>query len=102
MASRASIYTTTRREAVERLRTALTYREQGIRPAETRLTVGPFLVDWLEAQRQRIRPRTFESYESAVRLYVEPAIGSIQLAKLQSEHVARMVAALSARGNLSR
>jgi len=96
-----SIYTTTRREAVEQLRAALAQREQGIRPPDTRLTVGTFLADWLDAQRQLIRPRTHESYSAAVRLYILPAIGGIPLAKLQPEHVARMVTALSARGTLS-
>lgn len=76
-------------------------REQGIRPPDTRLTVGAFLEDWLEAQQQRVRPRTFQSYESTVRLYIAPSIGAIPLGKLQPEHVARMVGDLSARGTLS-
>ena len=96
-----SIYARTRREAVERLRTAIAEREQGVRPRDNRLTVAAFLEDWLAGHRQRIRPRTFESYTAAVRLYVAPAIGDVPLSKLQPEHVARMVAGLSARGNLS-
>jgi len=96
-----SIYTRTRREAVERLRAALTEREQGIRPPDARLTVSDFLTDWLESIGQRVRPRTHESYSAAVRLYILPAIGGIPLAKLQPEHVARMVTNLSARGILS-
>lgn len=96
-----SIYAATRREAVERLRTALGEREQGIRPPDTRLTVAAFLDDWLEAQRQRIRPRTHESYTAAVRLYIVPSIGNVPIARLQPEHVARMVSDLTARGSLS-
>ena len=96
-----SIYTRTRREAVEQLRAALAQREQGIRPPDARLTVGDFLADWLDAKRQRVRPRTHGSYADTVRLYIVPSVGSVPMAKLQPEHVSRMVADLSARGTLS-
>ena len=96
-----SIYAETRREAVDRLRTALTEREQGIRPPDGRITVSDFLADWLEGIGQRVRPRTHESYAAAMRLYIVPAIGNLPLAKLQPEHVARMLARLSARGDLA-
>lgn len=92
-----SIYSATRREAVDRLRAALQERQQGIRPPDGRLTVSAFLADWLEGSRQRIRPRTQQSYESVVRLYLNPSIGAIPLAKLQPENVARMLATLSSR-----
>ena len=98
---RHSLYASTEREAQARLRAALTAADNGIRPVGNQLTVAAFLDDWLTAHQQRIRPRTFESYKAAVRLYVVPAIGDIPLAKLQPEHVARMVAGLSARGTLS-
>jgi len=96
-----SIYTRTRREAVEQLRAALAQREQGIRPPDTRVILAVFLADWLEDKRQNVRPRTAESYESAVRLYIVPSIGDVPLAKLQPEHVTRMLADLSASGHLS-
>lgn len=50
---------------------------------------------------ERCRPRTFESYAETVDRYVRPAIGRFPLAKLEPEHVARMLADLSARGDLS-
>ena len=51
--------------------------------------------------RARVRPRTAESYAGVVRLYLVPAIGRIPLAKLEPEHVRRMLADLAARGTLS-
>lgn len=96
-----SIYAATRREAVERLRTALQERQQGIRPLDNRLTVAAFLDDWVEATSQRLRPRTAASYADDIRLYVKPAVGSLPLAKLQPEHVSKMLAGLRARGDLS-
>jgi len=97
-----SIYAETRREAVERLRTALTEREQGIRPANQRITVSTFLADWLEhSVRPRCRPATVASYETMIRLYLEPELGRLPLAKLGPEHIQAMLARLSARPNLS-
>ena len=44
---------------------------------------------------------TAESYRSTVRLYLTPNLGAIQLAKLQPDDIGRMVASLTARGDLS-
>jgi integrase len=94
-----SVYAKTRREAQERLRAALTAADNGIRPVESRTTVAALLEGWLPTL--RLRPRTVESYTDTVRRYIVPAIGSVPLAKLEPEHVERMLADLTARGTLS-
>ena len=97
-----SLYARTRREAVERLRIALTERTQGIRPPSQRLTVAAFLTDWLEhSVRPRCRPATVASYEGIVRIYLVPEFGRLPLAKLGPEHLQALMARLSARPNLS-
>jgi integrase len=97
-----SLYAATRRGAQERLRAALTASEQGIRPIESRLTVGAFLEGWLASSvRLRCRSTTADNYTTIVRLYLQPAIGRIPLAKLEPEHVQAMLAKLSA-GNGAR
>jgi integrase len=99
---RHSVYARTERAAQERLREALLAADHGIRPVGSQLTVGAFLEDWLATSvRQRCRPRTFQSYAETVHRYIRPAIGRIPLAKLEPEHVGRMLADLSARGTLS-
>jgi integrase len=99
---RHSVYAKTEREAQARLRAALLAADHGIRPLGSQLTVAAFLDDWLTTSvRSRCRPRTAESYTSTVRLYITPAIGRVPLAKLEPEHVGRMLATLSARGTLS-
>jgi integrase len=99
---RHSLYAHTRREAQERLRSALNAADHGIRPIGRQLTVAAYLDDWLATSvRQRCRPRTADSYAETVRRYIAPAIGGIPLAKLEPEHVGRMLAALAARGTLS-
>jgi integrase len=99
---RHSVYARTRREAQERLRAALTGRDNGIRPVGQRLTVGAFLDEWLATSvPARCRPSTARSYRETVERYVRPAVGQVALAKLEPEHVQRMLAALTARGDLS-
>jgi integrase len=99
---RHAVYAKTRREAQERLRTALSDRDHGIRPTGQQLTVNAWLDEWLETSvAVRCRPSTARSYRDVAALYIRPAIGKIALAKLQPEHVAAMLARLSDRGDLS-
>jgi site-specific recombinase XerD len=45
--------------------------------------LGPYLDYWLsEVVRTNRRPKTFESYETAVRLYLKPNLGNIRLTRL--------------------
>lgn len=99
---RHSLYAKTRREAQEGLRAALQAADHGIRPIGRQSTLGAFLDDWLESSvTPRCRPRTVESYRETVERYIRPALGRVPLAKLEPEHVQRMLAGLTARGTLS-
>ncbi|HUG95415.1 MAG TPA: tyrosine-type recombinase/integrase [Pleomorphomonadaceae bacterium] len=98
---RHSLYAPTRKAAQERLRVALAAADQGIRPIGNRLTVSAFLDEWLAGIRRSRRARTAESYATIARLYVIPAIGHLPLAKLEPEHVSRMLTRLTDRGTLS-
>ena len=99
---RHAIYAKTRREAQERLRSALRDADHGIRPVGRQATVAGFLGEWLDGSvEQRCRPSTVQSYRATVKRYIAPAIGKVPLAKLGPEHVARMLADLTARGDLS-
>ena len=98
---RHSVYAKTRKEAQERLRTALTAADNGIRPNASRVTVGAWLEEWLSTSvEQRCRPATIVSYRSTVELYIVPSIGRIPLSKLEPEDVQRMLTRLG-RGSLS-
>lgn len=98
-----SVYARTQREVIDKLRSALTLRDQGARPLDQRKTVGTFLHEWLENDvRPTRRPRTYESYEGVVRLYLAPALGRIALAKLQPQHIQAVLARVEGRrGQLS-
>lgn len=64
-----------------------------------RTTVGQYLRSWLEsAGRRSLKPSTWRTYDVALRLHIDPAIGHITLARLTAEHVDTMLAGLTVRG----
>lgn len=56
-----------------------------------RQTVKQFLTFWLaEVVKPRVSEPSYVAYEQRVRLYLVPALGSIQLARLTPQHVLKM------------
>lgn len=82
------------RRAIATARLAL---DRGISPAP-RETVAAFLERWLETARPRIRASTWRGYASCVRLYMVPAFGRRELAKLTPSDVEAMTAGMTAKG----
>jgi integrase len=94
-----AVYGKTKLEVQEKLRKALVGADNGIRQPSNRLTVNAWLDEWLAGGRWR--PRTLESYTETAARYIRPAIGKTPLAKLEASDIARMLAKLEARGDLS-
>jgi integrase len=84
---RKAVYGRTRREASERLTEALRAVQQCATIPDERQTVGHFLDCWLEQKRSRLRPRTWATYETAVRLHLAPGLGKIRLSRLTPAEV---------------
>ncbi len=87
----------TRAEVRRALRKVRSEIDQGRGPAPTG-TVADFLDAWLVASRQRIRAATHRQYEQAVRLYLKPALGRLQLGKMTPSDIEAMTAAMVDRG----
>jgi integrase len=51
------------------------------------LTVADYLSRWLAHARTRVRPATYDGYESLVRCHVNPFLGSLPLAELHPLHL---------------
>jgi integrase len=80
---RRSFYGKTRREAQDKLRGALRDIDAGLNLSADRQTVAQYLDKWLSASaKPSVKVRTYEGYESIVRVRVAPRIGRMQLAKL--------------------
>lgn len=89
---RKYLYGKTRRDVAELLKIALRDQQMGRTLASGRVTIGAFLDQWLsEIIKQRVRPGTFQGYESYVRLHLKPSIGHHQLSKLEPHHVQSMI-----------
>lgn len=86
------------RRALTRLRDDLDRGQEPVAPA----TVRSFLAEWLEASRQRVRPATWRQYETAVRIYLGPALGRLELSRLTPSDVERMTGGLVASGRSPR
>jgi integrase len=78
----------TRKEVAAKLSKALADREVGLVFDAGTLTVGEYLDRWLShSARGRVRQKTYERYESIVRVHLVPALGRIRLKALTPDHV---------------
>lgn len=69
--------------------------DEGQIPSTAKTTVEKWLAHWLETiHRTDVRPNTYRYYEQAIRLYINPHIGTKRLDKLTPEDVRRMRAAI--------
>ena len=97
------VYGPTREAVAAKLEAEQQNRRQGIRPTPGRLTVGNYLDYWLtEIAAPTLRPRTLTSYRVIVDRHLKPTIGRMPLARLEPDHVVRLMnskreAGLSAR-----
>jgi integrase len=51
------------------------------------ITVGEYLARWLAHVRTRVRPATYDGYESLVRCHINPTLGHHRLAELHPLHL---------------
>lgn len=85
---RKTFYGSSKKEVREKLDEARRLHEAGVRVYGPRQTVGDFLMIWLEqVKRPRVRASTYATYESFVRIHLIPALGRIQLDKLQPQQI---------------
>ena len=96
---RKSYYGKTRREAQDKLRTALKGLDDGLDLSAGRQTVGQYMTRWLaDVAKPKVRASTFKSYESYVRLHIVPDLGHHHLANLTPQHVQAFLNTKSATG----
>lgn len=88
-------YGRTRKEAAAKLQEMLQQHSAGVDLAAERQTVTQFLAGWLALVKRSKKPETHASYERAIKYYIEPYIGHIQLDKLRAEHVQTLVNSLA-------
>lgn len=70
-----------------------------VEPPRTK-TVSSYLDDWLEAQREHLRPRTWTTYAVYVKKHIVPSIGRVKLAELDADDIDRLHRECRTRGKL--
>jgi integrase len=85
---RSTLYGKTRQEVAAKLSKALADREGGLTFDAGTMTVGEYLARWLShSVRDTVSQKTYERYESIVRVHLSPALGRIKLKALTPDHV---------------
>jgi integrase len=80
---RKTLYAKTRKEAADKLRAAQKSVDDGLSLDTGRQTAAQFLDKWLAASvKPSVKTKTYEGYESIVRVRVNPRMGGKHLAKL--------------------
>ncbi len=97
--TRRSLLGRTRAAVRDKLQAALRGEASGLPLPAERMTVGAFLDHWLrDSAKPSVRPRTYVSYASVVRVHLAPGLGQLPLARLSPQHVQTFLNAKSASG----
>lgn len=89
---RKSVYGATRKEVAEQLNKLSLARQQGLPLGSDKLTTGEWLDRWLHSvEPPNTKPKTYTAYEYQIRVHLKPALGRIQLDKLQPDDVRRFI-----------
>ncbi len=97
--TRKSLYGKTRGEVQAKMKEAQRDLDAGLDLSTGRQTMGQFMVTWLEdVAKPTIRPSTYASYRSYVRVHIVPDLGHYSLSKLTPQHVQAFMAAKTAAG----
>ncbi len=82
------IYGKTRKAVAERLTKAMADRDGGLVFEAGSVTVAEYLDRWLsDSVRDTVKERTFDGYESIVRVHLKPSVGKLKLKALSPAHV---------------
>jgi integrase len=92
-----TVYAQSWRAVVDRLQRALRAAQERTLIADERQTLEQFLTRWLaDVARVRVRSRTFDTYEAAIRRHIVPYLGKHRLSRLAAQDVQTWLSTLKA------
>jgi len=89
---RKSVYAATRKEVAEKLRDAMTTKDDAPAFEATNITFTEFLTQYEDVAKEIMKRRSFETYRDIARAHLLPAFGKLKLKDLTREHVQKMYA----------
>lgn len=84
---RLTKYARTQRECREWIKQTLSYIENGMTFASTRVTLEEYLESWLNGKELSKRPKTVRQYTQISHKYLIPGLGQVRLQDLRPEHI---------------
>src|SRR5260370_38259392 len=96
----------TQAEARKELRRLLKSADDGDHVPPTKITLGQWIEQWLEAgapgrRRKAVSQRTLERYGQLLRTHVTPALGERQLQKLRAPQIDKLYSDIAADGKIA-
>lgn len=85
--NRKTLYARSDKELRQKVAEMISNHEKGVKGAPKRMTVGQWLLQWLDECCTDVKERTRITYASAIRIHLMPGIGGIRLSDLQPAHV---------------
>lgn len=92
----------TKKEAQSKMRELLDALEKGVFVKPNKRTFEAWLEEWLENYaKMRVSPKTWDGYRHIVRRHISPALGALELIKLEPRHLQNHYAKELASGRLN-
>lgn len=85
---RRSLYGDTQKEVRQKMTAVLRDLDNGTYQAPNKITVAQWMDEWLNKFcANKVKPSTYYSYQSSIRLYINPAIGAMPMQAVRGAHV---------------
>ena len=84
---RIAVYGKTKQAATTKLRTLQRKQDQGLPLITSSVPLRDYLSQWLSTVKNRLRPSTYDGYESLIRTHIVPKLGHIKLGRLAPDHI---------------
>ena len=93
------VYADTQKELTAKLRQHIDIYQGVDLTEQSRMTLGEWLDQWLENIASTIRPTTLARYQGAVRIHIDPRLGSKPITQVTGKDVQKLYDALASHGN---
>lgn len=93
-----TVSATTEKTCREKLQKRLAEINMGMYVTPQRMTVAQWCDDWLARKKASIEGGTYNKYESAIRLYIKPFLGQIQIQDLRKMHCQNFIDSIKKSG----
>ena len=96
---RRSVYGDTQKIVRQKMTAIQSEVDRGTYQAPSKITVAAWLEEWMATFcANRVKPLTYQSYETIIRRHIVPAIGAVKLQALRGSHVQRIYNAMKNAG----